>query len=373
MAKPNLRLPYLKKYRDRHGKLRIYHRPTNTVLPGKIGSPEFMNAYHAACGHSVPAVPELTVVKKTPRLRTDAEGTIDWLVTKYFNSDAFTQPPEKGGLAAETKAGRRRTLERFRADHGDKPHADIQAPHMQALMNQIKGTANAKRNWLKHISGMFGFAEDTGIRVDNPCRGFKRPKPPKTDGFHSWTDAEIEQYRAYWPNGTKQRLVMELAVETSARRGDVTRLGPEQLADGRFEFQHNKNGVDVSFPVSAELQSAIDAMPKTNHATFLHTEAGEPRSAKSLGGDFREWCDKAKLPRRCSMHGLRKGCLRILAEAGCNVLELQSRSGHLTLTELEKYVRAANKKFAADRAAEKVIEHKAKLKEMPKTRRKIAA
>src|ERR1700730_9779385 len=31
------------------------------------------------------------------------------------------------------------------------------------------------------------------------------------------------------------------------------------------------------------------------------------------------------------MHGLRKGCLRILAEAGCNILELQSRSGHLTL------------------------------------------
>jgi hypothetical protein len=38
------------------------------------------------------------------------------------------------------------------------------------------------------------------------------------------------------------------------------------------------------------------------------------------------------------MHGLRKGCLRILAEAGCNILELQSRSGHLTLSELQKYI-----------------------------------
>ena len=32
---------------------------------------------------------------------------------------------------------------------------------------------------------------------------------------------------------------MEIAVETSARRGEVTRLGPEQLANGRFEFQHD--------------------------------------------------------------------------------------------------------------------------------------
>jgi integrase len=216
---------------------------------------------------------------------------------------------------------------------------------------------------------MFGFAEDNMIRADNPCRGFKRPKPPKSDGFHSWTDPEIAQYRAHWPYGTVPRLVMELAVETSARRGDVTRLGPEHLSDGRFEFQHHKNGVDVSFPVSTELQAAIDAMPKTNQPTFLHTLAGEPRSAKSLGGDFRVWCDKAGLPEHCSMHGLRKGCLRILAEAGCNILELQSRSGHLTLSELQKYIDKADKRFAADRAAEKVIEHKSK----QKSGRKIAA
>ncbi|WP_334389296.1 tyrosine-type recombinase/integrase [Bradyrhizobium sp. AZCC 2262] len=236
-------------------------------------------------------------------------------------------------------------------------------------MDQNGGTAHTKRNWLKHVSGMYLFAEEEMIRPDNPCRGFKRPTPPKTEGFHSWTDDEIAQYRRFWSNGTVPRLVMEVAVETSARRGDVTRLGPEQLSNGRFEFQHHKNGVDVSFPVSAELQTAIDAMPKTNYSTFLHTKAGEPRSAKALGNDFREWCDKAELPKRCSLHGLRKGCLRILAEAGCNILELQSRSGHLTLSELQKYIDKADKRFAADRAAEKVIAHKVK----QKTGRKIAA
>jgi integrase len=153
---------------------------------------------------------------------------------------------------------------------------------------------------------------------------------------------------------------MELALETSARRGDTTRLGPEQMRNGRFEFMHNKNGVDVSFPMSDDLQRAIDAMPKTSYATFLHTKAGEPRSAKSLGGDFRKWCDKAKLPKHCGMHGLRKGCLRILAEAGCKILELQSRSGHRTLSELQKYIDKADKRFAADRAAEKVKEHRTK-------------
>jgi integrase len=104
---------------------------------------------------------------------------------------------------------------------------------------------------------------------------------------------------------------MELAVETSARRGDVTRLGPEQLSNGRFEFQHHKNGVDVSFPVSDELQAAIDAIPKTNYDTFPHIKGGKPRSAKALGNDFRDWCDKAKLPKHCSLHG----CARAASES----------------------------------------------------------
>jgi hypothetical protein len=156
MAKPNLRLPFVKKYHDRHGKLRFYHRPTGTALPGKPGSPEFMAAYNAA--HGGEAVPDLTVVKQTPRLRTDAEGSIDWLVEKYYASDMWKQ------LAPDTHKARRRMLERFRVDHGDKPHVDLQAVHIKALMDEVKGGPHPKRNWLKHLSGMFLFAEEAMIR-----------------------------------------------------------------------------------------------------------------------------------------------------------------------------------------------------------------
>ena len=166
MAKPNLRLPFLKKYRDRHGKLRFYYRPTGTALPGKPGSPEFMAAYHAAQGLAGVAVaPELTVVKKTPKLRTDAEGSIDWLVTKYFDSDQWKR------LSKGTHGGRRRALERFRADHGDKPLDSLQAIHIKALMDKIDSTAHSKRNWLKHIAGEGG--PDTALWED-PLRSDRR-------------------------------------------------------------------------------------------------------------------------------------------------------------------------------------------------------
>jgi hypothetical protein len=48
-----LRLPYVRTYRDRHGRLRRYFRrrgQPDVPLPGEIGSEEFMSTYQAALG-----------------------------------------------------------------------------------------------------------------------------------------------------------------------------------------------------------------------------------------------------------------------------------------------------------------------------------
>jgi len=360
VARAKSPLSNVKRFYDRHGKLRHAFRVKGrklTPLPGKYGSPEFMAAYQAAHHDAFGGPsPTLAVVPKTIRRPTDAKDTIDWLVTQYLDSQTFA------GLAPETQQGRRRTLERFRAEHGDKPLFDIQPQHIIALMDDIPGGAHPQRNWLKHISGMFGYAEEKRIRLDNPCLGFKRPKPPKSDGHHTWTADEIAKYRARWKYGTHQRLVLEIALDTSARRGDVARLGPSHLVGSRVEFTHNKNKVEVSIPLGEELREAILAMPKTNQLTFLRTKNGEPRSAKSLGGDFREWCDTAGLPKRCTIHGLRKACLQIRADAGSTVFELQAIGGHRTLSELQKYVEKYDKRAAADRSAEKLAARQARRK-----------
>jgi hypothetical protein len=77
--------------------------------------------------------------------------------------------------------------------------------------------------------------------------------------------AEIAKYRAYWKLGTVQRLVLEIPLDLSARRTDTTRLGPGHRLDGDvIEFMHNKNGVEVTIPMSPRLLAAIEAMPATN-------------------------------------------------------------------------------------------------------------
>ena len=72
---------------------------------------------------------------------------------------------------------------------------------------------------------------------------------PETKGQHTWTDDEIEQYRACWPRGTQQRLVMEFALETTSRRGEVVRLGPRHVENGRIRIERTHGCNDVDIPM----------------------------------------------------------------------------------------------------------------------------
>ncbi len=47
--------------------------------------------------------------------------------------------------------------------------------------------------------------------------------------------------------------------------------------------------------------------------------------------------------RRCTPHGLRKRCLTDLAKSGRSIHEIMSVSGHLTMKQVERYTRMADR------------------------------
>jgi integrase/recombinase XerD len=210
---------------------------------------------------------------------------------------------------------------------------------------------SAKRHWLKAIRGLMQAAVPS-MRKDNPTAGIASIKLAKTKGHHSWTDDEIEMYRAQWPLGTQQRLVFEFALETTSRRGEVVRLGPQHVKAGRIRIERIHGSTDVDILVSPDLQAACDAMPK-NHLTYIVTAHGKPRSKYGLGNDFAKWVTEAGLPARCRLHGLKKAGMRRLAEDGATTHELMATSGHKTLSEIQRYTDAADRKRLADSASAK--------------------
>jgi integrase len=145
---------------------------------------------------------------------------------------------------------------------------------------------------------------------------------------------------------------MKFALEAVSRRGEIVRLGPQHVRNGRIRIERTHGSADVDIPISAELQAACDAMPK-GHLTYIVTAVGKPRSKVGLGNDFRRWATEAGLHARCRLHGLKKGGMRRLAEDGNTSHELMAISGHKTLSMVELYTRDADRKILADRGMAK--------------------
>jgi integrase len=109
-----------------------------------------------------------------------------------------------------------------------------------------------------------------------------------------------------------------------------------------------------AIPVHPELRTILDATP-SEHLTFLVTATGKPYGGNAFSEQFRNWCDAAGLPKRCSAHGLRKAACRRLAEAGCSANEIMSISGHTTMKELVRYTKAADQARLARNALAKAV------------------
>lgn len=320
-----VRLRYVHHYRDQHGQERWYFRQPRRPkvrLPGKPGTEPFMAAYQRAAAGVGPL--PIGENRSTP-------GTVSAAIAAYYQHNSFL------GLAPTTRAMRRAILERLRAEYGTLRLAGLRAHHVAIILGKQKPFA--ARNWLKTLRGFLQFAVATGMRNDDPSAGVKLSRAPSAGGFHSWTESEIAQYEEHHPIGSRARLAMALLLYTAARRGDVVRLGPQHIKSGQISYRQQKTGRELRIPVHRELAVVI-AASDGGHLTFLTTAAGAPFSAAGFGNLFRQWCDEAGLP-QCTAHGLRKAQSRRLAEAGCSAPQIAAITGHKTLSEVQRYIEAA--------------------------------
>lgn len=341
-----IKLKYVNGFANRDRKsqhIRYYFRRRGTKaipLPGLPGSEEFMAAYHAALAAMPDKPSEIGASRTSP-------GTINALVVVYYKSAAWNS------LQPDTRKSRRRFIECFRIQHGEKRVALLRRDHIEQMLATIEKPIT-KRSWLKAIRPLLQSAVPS-LRKDDPTAGLASIKLPKSRPHHTWTDDEIEQYRAYWPLGTQQRLVMEFALETASRRGEVVQLGPQHVKNGRIRIERTHGSADVNIPMTPELQSACDAMPKA-HLTYIVTAYGKPRSKYGLGYDFAKWATSAGLPSHCRLHGLKKGGMRRGAEAGMTTHELMAFSGHKTLTMVQHYTKDVDQILLANSGMAKLRE-----------------
>ena len=342
------------------GKRRIRFRKHgfSVYLTGIPWSEDFMRQYAAALEGV------RTQATNVGAGRTVA-GTVNALVAAYL--DPRSTSPFKTG-AAETRRTRRNILENFRKAHGDKPlfRTDnngrrtmlLTREHVQRMVNEKAERPFAQRNFLNTLRALFKWAAKEGRITDDPTLGVTREKV-KTTGYKTWSEDHISRFEAAHPIGSKARLAFALLLYTGQRRSDVVKMGRQHVHNGVLTIDQGKTkGAEEShleIPVHPKLQEIIDATPTVGVKTFLVTHLGKPYSAPGFGNWFRELCDQAGCP-DVSAHGLRKAAGRRLAEIGCSANQIAAILGHASLTEVQRYTKAADRKRMAREAMAKLIE-----------------
>jgi integrase len=336
--------PHVYAVKDRHGKGRYrYVRKghKSRYLPGQPGTAEFHTAYAQIVAQEPVKIVPQSPAKVTPR-------SLDDLIAKF---KASTRWQKKG---ARTMYKQARILERFtdRKDpkgrrYGERPVAAVTVTWLDRILAGMSETPAAANELRKVLAGVMDHAIRLNWRTDNPARLTDTYK--EGEGFHTWTDEEIAQYRAKHELGTMARLALELALNTAARRCNVATLTRDDIRDGRIMVDHAKDNNDASVPMMAATKAALDALPAAPIKHLIVTQYGKPFTVAGLGNRMRKWCDEAGL-QHCSMHGLRKALARILAEHQATDAEGQAVTGHKKAVTFAHYRAKANRVRMADRA-----------------------
>lgn len=326
---------YVTAERGRDGAIRIYFRRDKQSPRIRMPSPQDTQAFNEAYARC------LSGAMPTPS--HEQSGSLAWLIRRYKESAHWAN------LSPSTRRMRDNILKGVADNAGDAPYRSITRKHIQASMD--KRTPNAANTFRKVMSGLFSWALSVELIETNPVDAVKSIKV-KTDGFHTWTVEEVEQFRECHRIGTMARLALELMLFTGLRRGDVFRIGRQHAKNGTLSVRTSKTGIWVHVPIVPELQNVIDGTD-SGDLTFLVTERGKPfTSEASFGNWFGKCCREAGVPGRA--HGLRKAGATIAAENGATVHELMAMYGWTNPAQAMVYTRKAERRLMARGAAERI-------------------
>lgn len=301
-------------------------------------SPAFLLAYAAALASSKPKL----------NGRPVANGSISAAIIGYQVS------PDFSSMAETTRQQRRRHLSKIADVWGTARLTDLRPSHIEADIAKLAPhpANNRRKTW----RGLCKWAKKKRLIAHDPSAEIEKAVTTKSDGFKPWTAAEVERFRDHWALDTPQRLAMELLYWSAARASDAVRLGPGMVTrDGWLSFRQRKTGGDVSIPFNRTLpefahgmqsdldmlKSAISCAPR--HMTWLVTAYGRARSEKAFSSWFAGAASAAGVDGK-SAHGLRKYRAMKLAEAGATAHQIAAWTGHESLSEVQRYSKAADRK-----------------------------
>jgi len=267
-----------------------------------------------------------------PGTETPNAGTFAWALDLYTSGNA-----EWANYAEGTRAARSAIFTRYRKAQGARPVKTITGEAVERAL-YAKGGHGAVNEY-KAIKPVFEHLRRLGFIRKNPMAGIELDKP-KIHGFPVADAEDIAAFQERWPVGTRERLIFDLGLYTGAARGDLAKLGRKNIKGDLLVYERQKSSVVAQVPLTTELRAVIARTPDIAPA-FILTGSGKPFSAASLGNEFADAARAAGMAAR--LHGLRKAFCIYHAERAATTHQIAAMAGHMSLSEVERYTRAADR------------------------------
>jgi integrase len=329
-----VRIRGIKRFRDRHGKWRCYHRKTGLPIKAEFGSGEFFEALARLDG----------LAKQTAEPKP---GTLGMLITKYRASSEFKD------LALRTRADYQRILDYL------KPIADTPLARFdRALVVRIRDRATTRgrrfANYVKAIlSILFSWGGERGYLDWNPAGGVKSVRRPKDvpEANRPWTDSERHIVLDAAPPQMKPAL--SLMMFTGLGPKDALTLPRIFYKGGEIATRRSKTGEPVFWPAPAPLREALAVAPEHAAVTLCANSKGRPWTDDGFRASWRTLRlhleRTGQVDRGLTLYGLRHTVAVILRECGFDERTIADALGQKTIEMARHYARGADLKVKTRR------------------------
>lgn len=321
----------LKKYRDRHGKLRLYHRASGTAIEPTLSGQEI-----------AAEVARLDALHKQAPAKA---GTLGGLLTSYRTSPLFTEKADR------TRSDYQKIMD-YLQPLADTPLAIIGPGFIAKLRDKTlkKKRAGFTNHMLAMLSSTFKHGLEYELVDKNPCTGLAKAKmaADRRRPNRPWTPDERKNVpKVAW---AQLKLPLMLARTWGIRRGDIVAMPRSAYREGWLTFRAGKNNALISLPVMGELRHEIDAAmanAPTGDSTLLCLNSrGKPWTegglSHVLGEFFAECRERGIMGPGGSIHGLRHSVAAELRSAGYDKEQRKLVLGHDTDEMAEHYAASAD-------------------------------
>jgi len=318
-------------YKDRHGKMRCYHRKSGQAIDLQktpIGTAEFL----AECER----IGAMMTIAKDPK-----PGTLGGLIKAFRKHDDYLR------LAQRTRDDYDRCF-----DYLEPIYDTLLSRFTTPLIVNIRDKAGKKMGWKwgtyvkTCLSLVFNWGMEHGFNVSNPARqvkGLRRPKDAP-DTNPPWPDEVRNATLAALHHEDPLALPLHLMVFCGIDPGDVISLPKSAIKGGFLDTARNKTGQPVWVPLPQPVLQCLSDAPAHNAITLCASSRGTPWTKSGLDSAWAKFRTKHGLQGKLTLKGLRHTVATILAELGYDERTIADMLGQKTIEMARHYSKRADKR-----------------------------